>query len=709
MTFRTLQFFPPSRRIPFLATFIFFVALQWVPMLRDLNVEFAAVTTLWILALGALLLTIDRHPPLMAYALSALLPLLLALCLAPFRTTCNLSEGILFYLLIPFASALLTTSLLAFVSTLTANRGFRLLLYLATILGSLLLEVAWTLSGPGLFLMEPFFGYLPGPIYDEYVPLTPQLLLFRCETFAMMGIFMAATFTLKNGLLQKGPAILLVILALLFPLGFRTAFPGLGLAASRKIIEAALSHKVTHPHFDLYLHPSETLNKRRLQLFLDEIDYQITEITQALRLPPDNKRLTLFVYRSGDLKKRLIGARNVSIGNFLRKEVHLNTADPFSATLKHELTHVLSGPIGIPLLRGHYLPAVFEGLAVAVTWDAGEEGQLSPHVSSRILLEMGHLPDMERLFSPTHFWQESMPKAYTAAGSFTRYLLDTYPIAHYHCLYGGHSFQRCYATSIRAIEKKWHDFLKTIPLPKEALDRGRDRFSAKSVFHKQCPHESARLAYLGHRFAENGQQKAALESFSRAYQKSGCSPEYLNQIYAFKLSTRDFSDLPSPPCAAPRDTPPYLHATELFFKAMASVSEKRDHDALAFFKEAGKHPWYRFSAEAWLYLLQHGFITDKTRQMPLSKIISTLPPATAQSMPLLLYLASLDIASVVPSKTLESFIKTQVKVNDPEIADLQIQAAFIVKDYRTAAQLAKTYNKTDWLKKAEWFLSRSFQ
>lgn len=694
------SFFQPPLLLFFLCLG-FVAALQSFAIFRDVNYEFAAATTLWVIALGAIVILFDKQNNLVSFFFFSLLPLALALLFIPFRGACNAAEGILFYLLIPAASACLVAGLMFFISCLaTRSRRQRLALYAAAVIGSLVLHLVFTLRGPGLFLMEPFFGYVHGPVYDELIPISRALFFFRCETLVMIALLLYAGCAYNRRLIGGRVDILLLVFILLLPVGLRTALPSLGLSASRARIKQFLTYRTTRHTIDVYLHPSEARNETRLQLFLDEIDYDYDEITKALGIPDESVRTAVYVYGNGDLKKQLMGARDVSIGNFFHKEVHLNTAEPFSHILKHELVHVLAGPLGVPVLRGHYLPAVFEGLAVAVTWD---KDPLSPHEWSRVLIERNQLPSMRKLFSIRGFWGESMPKAYTAAGSFIRYLLDHYPIEYFHCLYRGRAFDSCYPEPLSRMEETWRLFIQKLPITKEALKLGRDRFSVKSVFQKQCPHESARLAHLG--WTSPNPDKA-LDYFACAYQKSGCSPEYLFNIYSRKLSTPDLTPPSLPNCAryARTEDPPYLAATKTFFNAQIALQEGKVATASKLFADAGAHPFYRYPAAAWCELITHGLLGAK--RMTLLQIVTSLPSRLKRLSPLLLYTAQTDIARFTPSQTLVEFMKMKTsgltKTQEQEIVDLQMKAAFILNDYASALTLATKRSDQEWINRSLW-------
>src|SRR5690606_11745554 len=67
-------------------------------------------------------------------------------------------------------------------------------------------------------------------------------------------------------------------------------------------------------------------------------------------------------------------------------------------------------------------PGLIEGLAVALAWDAREG--LTPHEWARAMLDLGLMPRLGDLLG-LGFLQGNAGRAYTASGSFLRYLGDT--------------------------------------------------------------------------------------------------------------------------------------------------------------------------------------------------------------------------------------------------------------------------------------------
>jgi hypothetical protein len=168
--------------------------------------------------------------------------------------------------------------------------------------------------------------------------------------------------------------------------------------------------------------------------------------------------------------------------------------------LRHEIAHAVASSFGDPLfgvasrrVAGVPLmasPGLIEGLAVAADWPSGYD-RLTPHESVRAMQQMGLTPSIGELLS-LRFLTVSSARSYTTAGSFLRFLLDTYGAASLRELYGsGGDFVGAYGKTLPELEAKWRAMIGSIQLPKDVVEGTRERFRAGSVFARPCPHANA--------------------------------------------------------------------------------------------------------------------------------------------------------------------------------------------------------------------------
>lgn len=130
----------------------------------------------------------------------------------------------------------------------------------------------------------------------------------------------------------------------------------------------------------------------------------------------------------------------------------------------HEIIHAITYPIGRP-------PALFEeGLAVAYDWRfAMEQGEV--HALARERLVDRKLFPLHSILTTRDFQAYDSLTVYTEAGSFVKYLMDTYGPGKMRSLFAvprygepqeiEAAFQEIYGQSISEMESEWRAFLQT--------------------------------------------------------------------------------------------------------------------------------------------------------------------------------------------------------------------------------------------------------
>lgn len=201
-----------------------------------------------------------------------------------------------------------------------------------------------------------------------------------------------------------------------------------------------------------------------------------------------------------------MGARDVEMAKPWRREIYLEHRGFPHSSLRHEIAHAvaaefgtwpfdvaaarvlpLPGKLGLPLLAN---PGLIEGLAVAIDWP-GRYDRMTPHESVRALQEMGKQPSIRQLLS-LQFFSVSSATGYTTAGSFLKFLLDTYGPAPLREVYrSAGDFAAAYGKPLAVLEREWLAMTSKIALPRAAVEASRERFRGTSVFSRPCPHAIA--------------------------------------------------------------------------------------------------------------------------------------------------------------------------------------------------------------------------
>lgn len=492
------------------------VALSFFPLFDVLGFERAFVTglvsapSMAAIALGLLAQARRRPVPPSVPRLAAeatllagslLVPTLLAgLFVELARRPCDPGEGAALLFLTAGVSGVYGAALGLMAGLVARRRLVGGLLVAGALLLGLLASLYRLYAEPQIFVYDLAFGYWPGSIYDEEVGLAGALFAHRAHTLLASAAIIAIAHALSRpgrlepslGELPRREGAFALALVVLF-LWTRGQGEAWGFDVRRSTVERALSRVVRTAEYTLRTDPS--VPAEQLARIADDVAYRHAELVQFFGRAPAH--LTIYLYRDVPQKRSLMGAARTQIAKPWSREIHIHGFEVPHGVLKHELVHVfaaelVSNPFGVPTAAG-LLPniGVIEGLAVAADWRV--QRGLSVHESTKAMKDLGLLPDLTRMFYPTGFWAISSSRAYTAAGSFLRFLHDAHGRERLFALYETNDFERAYGRPLAALLPEWTAFLDGIELPPKFLPKEEQRFKQPAIFEKACAHEVAQL------------------------------------------------------------------------------------------------------------------------------------------------------------------------------------------------------------------------
>jgi tetratricopeptide (TPR) repeat protein len=120
-------------------------------------------------------------------------------------------------------------------------------------------------------------------------------------------------------------------------------------------------------------------------------------------------------------------------------------------------------------------------------------GELTLHQWAAGMRRQQLAPDLRKLVGPEGFYQSAPSRAYTVAGSFLRYLADTYGTQKLRALYAHADFDAAYGRPLDALATEWEQHLDALPLDEATVSRAFQRFRTGSLFARACAREVARL------------------------------------------------------------------------------------------------------------------------------------------------------------------------------------------------------------------------
>ena len=449
-----------------------------------------------------------------------ILPFLIIILNAFRVPNCNFTEGFLFLLLLPVTSCIYGTSVGLCFKLLLRHHAF--LAYLSYNFATLLLLLHNIAFDPPVFGFHSTFGYFPGPIYDTQIPITTTLLLARSTTLLISAIF----FQLSRLIHQKPRIHCLRSLVSFIPLmilvlGFASIWlyrSELGLRPTRSFIEKKLGGFYQTENFLLFFEEGSVVENEIEKVAVDH-EFRYAQLIKYFQIKPD-KKVRSYIYTSPEQKKRLMGAKHTSLQDVTGYGLHINFEDFPHPVLKHELAHVLTSewhsflPISLKL-------GLHEGIAVAAEWDSGD---LDPHQWTRAMHVLNIAPSIRKIMG-LGFWLQSGSLSYTVAGSFVRFLVDTYGIEKFKHVFPTGNFEKIYHKNLATLNQEWQAFLDKIVLTNRDLRVAEYRFKHPSIFQEHCAHEVADLSTKAWAAYSRSDWYTAIDFFNKIHKLDSDNPK----------------------------------------------------------------------------------------------------------------------------------------------------------------------------------------
>lgn len=471
-----------------------------------------------------------------AAGLSALtlVPTLVAGVLVELATQpCDQEEGVLFLLLVAGGNALFGSAIGVAAATLSERRFVPGAVAALVLAGAIASALHRLYAEPQIFVFSLPFGYWPGSLYDEELGVSRALWSFRGYTVLVaLALLSAARMfvdpeSLLLGLRRPRPAALIATVVLAFAaLTVRGSGRSLGFDLDRSAIVERLSRRVVTEHFTIHLAP--TVPAEEVARIAEDHELRYAQLRRWFGFEPAAP-LESFVYASAGQKRRLMGAAQTQIARPWAREIHIDGFGVPHPVLRHELAHVFagelaSGPFRVPTSLGVLVNiGVVEGLAVAADWPASE---LTVHGWARAMRHLGLAPDLRRTLDLFGFWSISSARAYTVAGSFIRWLVDTRGTKALGILYASNDFEAAYGEPLGSLVASWERFLDALPLDPAELTIAEHRFKRPGIFQKVCAHKAANLSRQGYERLRSGDLDGGIEKLSQllAYGPSNVQP-----------------------------------------------------------------------------------------------------------------------------------------------------------------------------------------
>jgi tetratricopeptide (TPR) repeat protein len=538
------------------AVFVVVFGLTFVPLFGTLGYESSLVLSPLFALLGILVATRDldeerQREEITSVArlgrlalsgtreLGILLGLALVVMVAGglWRESCDTAGGLLFFLIGPACSAALGWVAGLCGASLARRRWKQLALGLLPSVACVVVALRRLYADPVVFAYDPFWGYFSGSIYDENVPIQATYLWFRgynalaagAALLAWTALVDPATLRWRRALAGgRAARVRLVIAGAAFVgalvVGLQPA--RVGFTATTETVTRVLTLQRTTEHFVIHYAPRSS-TMREIDWLAAEHEFAWNRLERTLATAPETP-IHSFVFSSARQKRALMGAGRAQIAAPWRSHVYLNAGPGLSGGLHHELAHVFGAAFGDPILGVSPKLGLVEGLATAMA--PVSRYRLDLHDQAAAMDRLGKRPPLSAMMG-LGFWTSASSHAYTTAGSFCLWLIETRGVEAFKRLYGSFAtFDEVYGQSLAELEESWVSFVRARLIRAEDVDALAQRFRRRSVFERPCAHRIARLREESRLANERGRPEEGIEPIQTLCELEPERPEHRLQL-----------------------------------------------------------------------------------------------------------------------------------------------------------------------------------
>jgi tetratricopeptide (TPR) repeat protein len=453
------------------------------------------------------------------------------------QPACEPLGGIAFFLTGPCCSGALGVLAGLYGGLFGSTRARALALGALPMLASTAIGVWRLIADPVVFAFDPFWGYFSGSVYDEAVSVGDTYLRFR--GYNLLGAAAAVLGLLAwvgPDLRWRRPAPRTAVLRGLpvVILATATAWIGLrgssfGFTADLASITEVLSGTRETEHFIIYYAP-RSADARTIDAIALEHEFAWAQLREAMGGREPDGKVQSFVFANTDQKRRQMGAGTVQVAAPWRRQIYLDHRAFPHPVLHHELAHIFGATIGDPWFGvsfsgGRLNMGLIEGFATAMA--PRESERLDLHDQAGVLRRLEKLPPMGAIMGPGFFTKASQV-AYTAAGSFCLYLIETRGFEPMASLYrSAGDFEAAYGTALAELEREWITFLDGRGgVTDDDVAAAAQRFRRPSVFERPCAHRTAELRGEIDRALARGRFAEAIDGYRELCALEPAQPEH---------------------------------------------------------------------------------------------------------------------------------------------------------------------------------------
>lgn len=452
---------------------------------------------------------------------------------------CDILTGLGFYLTIPVVSSFLCAGLGSFCALGTSSRGKAFGLYWLIVLVFVIRIFLRLARGHTIGLHDPYIGMLSLPLYEQEANLTAGFIFSRLLAFifgwmaAVLSVmfgdtrFQAYSFRNLRINFRKPdtffPEIQLTcVMIILMILGLYYQGP-MGIEVTRNYLEHELDGTLKTEHFVIH-YPTGGEVEDDLDRIAELHEYYYWSINTELESAPDGP-IRAYIYPNRVTKTDLTG---VGAGVYAKPwtgEIHVEYNRNRINALKHELIHVMSAPMGLPVFGSSILGAYGEGIAEGGEYETGNDltyhqwaaalrEAIDPYTGGPFFQrEIAPLQLLTSNFRTGGFYVGRTSMNYYLSASHSRWMLDVYGIDAYKTAYIRNDTERAIGLSQKDAADTWMAYLDHVPLLQDDIAFAEMAFSPPKFTMTVCAHEVAEHERLAREYSSRQQWETSLNEY----------------------------------------------------------------------------------------------------------------------------------------------------------------------------------------------------
>ncbi len=381
---------------------------------------------------------------------------------------------------------------------------------------------------PQFYLYNAIFTFYPGVIYDEFIPVTEKMVLYRgvISIISLVIIIVEIAFRTKE---IRERLIFGVVIIILLPAISYFASREAGLITLRENFTENFKDGVVTPHFLILSEEKLTPSELEYVANLHEVYYH--ELVKYYKIKPP-EHLQSVIFKDSKSKKMYLGVENADVAKPWLRQAYTTRAN-LEKSLKHELAHLFTAEFGWSIFKvaHNFKPGLIEG---AATTADGVVGGYAIDEFAAAALNSKYRVEVEQVFPGFGFFNVNPTLAYLVSGAFSRFLIETSGIQKFREYYETGDFEAVYT---KPLEEYSGEFKKKMSLLRSDISQGTldFYFDRKPLLQKTCPRYFAEQMAEASDYFRNKDWTGALEIYQRLSESTGSFSTVAGKINCLML------------------------------------------------------------------------------------------------------------------------------------------------------------------------------